>query len=169
MKPIAETALFGTQAWIENGMKDRITAYYGSIDKYNAIGSWKDFEVVIPDKFEMSYLDHGYDESKPFDKLTIADMQKAAQFRGGECISKKLGKDMYTPIKWKCACGHEFEMSPNLVLKGGHWCPECLPMPWKYDEIAKVNPFFAQVWYAHHSPDENNVYDEDIYFGYNEK
>ena len=60
-------------------------------------------------------------------------------------------------------------MSPNLVLKGGHWCPECLPMPWKYDEIAKVNPFFAQVWYAHHSPDENNVYDEDIYFGYNEK
>ena len=169
MKPIAETALFGTQAWIENGMKDRITAYYGSIDKYNAIGSWKDFEVVIPDKFEMSYLDHGYDESKPFDKLTIADMQKAAQFRGGECVSKKLGKDMYTPIKWKCACGHEFEMSPNLVLKGGHWCPECLPMPWKYDEIAKVNPFFAQVWYAHHSPDENNVYDEDIYFGYNEK
>lgn len=168
MKPIAYSPMFGTQTWIENGMKERITAFFGSVDKYNSIGSWDDFEVVIPDKFEMNYLDHGYDESKPFNKLTIADMQKAAEFRGGECLSKKLGKDMYTPIKWKCSCGHEFEMSPNLVLKGGHWCPECLPMPWKYDEIAKNNPFFAQVWYAHHDPSENNVYTDDIYFGYSE-
>ncbi len=166
MKPIAHSPMYGTQAWIANNMKDRITAYYGSVEKYKAIGTWDDFEVVIPDKNEMSYLDHGYDESKPFDKLTIADMQKAAEFRGGSVVSKKLGKDMYTPIKWKCACGHEFDMSPNLALKGGHWCPECLPMPWKYDEIAKVNPFFAQVWYAHHDPSENNVYTEDIYFGY---
>ena len=166
MKPIAYSPMYGTQSWVENNMKDRITAYYGSVEAYKAIGTWKDFEVVIPDKFEMSYLDHGYDETKPFDKLTIADMQKAAAFRGGECVSKKLGKDMYTPIKWKCACGHEFEMSPNLALKGGHWCPECLPMPWKYDEIAKTNPFFAQVWYAHHDPSENNVYGDEIYFGY---
>lgn len=165
MKPIAYSPMYGTQTWIENNMKDRITAYYGSVEAYNAIGNWDTFEVVVPDKFNMSYLDHGYDESKPFDKLTIADMQKAAAFRGGECLSKKLGKDMYTPIKWKCSCGHEFEMSPNLVLKGGHWCPECLPMPWKYDEIAKTNPFFAQVWYAHHDPSEDNVYDEGIYFG----
>ncbi|MGN0469234.1 MAG: NAD-dependent epimerase/dehydratase family protein [Acutalibacteraceae bacterium] len=168
MKPVAYSPMYGTQAWIENNMKDRITAYYGSIEAYNSIGNWDTFEVVIPDKNEMSYLDHGYDESKPFEKLTIADMQKAAAFRGGECVSKKLGKDMYTPIKWKCACGHEFEMSPNLVLKGGHWCPECLPMPWKYDEIAKTNPFFAQVWYAHHDPSENNVYDDCIYFGFEE-
>ena len=102
----------------------------------------------------------------PLDKLKIKDMQKAAEFRGGECVSKKLGKDMYTPIKWKCHCGHEFEMSPNLVLKGGHWCPECLPMPWNYDEIAKHNPFFAQVWYSHHAKDENNVYTDDIYYAY---
>lgn len=168
MKPIAYSPKYGTQAWIENGMKDRITAFYGSYEKYESIGSWKNFEVVIPDKTEMSYLDHGYDETKPFESLTIEDMQKAAEFRGGKCISKKLGKDMYTPIKWQCSCGHEFEMSPNLVLKGGHWCPECLPMPWNYDEIAKSSAFFAQVWYAHHDPDENNVYDENIYFGYKE-
>jgi hypothetical protein len=79
---------------------------------------------------------------------------------------EKAGKDIYTPIKWKCHCGHEFEMSPNLVLKGGHWCPECLPMPWNYDEIAKHNPFFAQVWYSHHDKNENNVYTDDIYYAY---
>ena len=167
MGPIVNTPLYGTKAWIDNGIKDRITAFYGSIEKYNSIPkSWKSFEVIIPDKTDMKYLDHGYDESKPFHKLTISDMQKAAEFRGGECISKKLGKDMYTPIKWKCHCGHEFSMSPNLVLKGGHWCPECLPMPWNYDEIAKHNPFFAQVWYSHHDKNENNVYTDDIYYAY---
>ena len=166
MNDIAKTPLYGTRAWIDNGIKDRITAYYGSYEKYDSIGTWDDFEVVIPDKNEMCYLDHGYDESKDFHSLKISDMKKAAEFRGGKCLSKRMGADMYTPIKWKCACGHEFQMSPNLVLRGGHWCPECLPMPWKYDLIAKVNPFFAQVWYSHHSPDEDNVYDDSIYFGF---
>ena len=50
MKPIAYSPMFGTQTWIENGMKERITAFYGSMDKYNAIGDWDEFEVVIPDK-----------------------------------------------------------------------------------------------------------------------
>ena len=36
--------------------------------------------------------------------------------------------------------------SPKLVLKGGHWCEKCEASPWNYDEIAKKNPFFAQVW-----------------------
>ncbi|MGN0446953.1 MAG: NAD-dependent epimerase/dehydratase family protein [Acutalibacteraceae bacterium] len=169
MKPISNTPLHGTQAWIDNGIKDRITAYYGSMEKYNNIGSWRDFDVFTPDKNDMQYLDHGYDETKDFNSLGISDMKKAAQFRGGQCLSKKMGKDMYTPIRWKCACGNEFEMSPNLVLRGGHWCEKCLPMPWHYDEIAKVNPFFAQVWYSHHDKDENNVYDDSIYYGFSKE
>ncbi len=167
MMPLANTPLYGTQAWTANGIKDRVTAFYGSMEKYKSIPEkWKDFEIVIPDKQEMSYLDHGYDESKDFNSLKISDMKKAAAFRGGKCLSKVMGKDMYEPLEWKCAHGHKFSMSPNLVLRGGHWCPECMPLPWRYDEIAKKNPFFAQVWYSHHSEDENNVYTEDIYFAY---
>ncbi len=170
MEPIANISLYGTQAWLKNGVKDRITAYFGSIEKYKEIPEkWSDFEIIIPDKNEMTYLDHGYDESKDINDLTAEDMKKAAEFRGGEFIDSKLGKDFYTPVKWKCAFGHEFEMSPNLVLKGGHWCPDCLPMPWRYDEIAKVNPFFAQVWYSHHDKDENNVYTEDIYYAFSKE
>lgn len=169
MHDIANTPLYGTRAWVNNGIKDRITAYYGSYEKYDSIGSWDEFEVIIPDKNEMSYLDHGYDESKELASLGIEDMKKAAEFRGGECVSEKTGEDIYTPIKWRCAFGHEFEMSPNLVLKGGHWCPDCLPMPWEYDKIAKVNPFFAQVWYSHHAPDEDNVYSGDIYYGFSRR
>ena len=167
MQPLANTPLYGTQAWTANGIKDRITAFYGSLEKYRAIPErWEDFEIIIPDKEDKKYLDHGYDETKDFHSLKISDMKKAAAFRGGKCLSFKMGADMYSPLEWKCAHGHKFRMSPNLVLRGGHWCPECMPMPWKYDEIAKKNPFFAQVWYSHHDKDENNVYTEDIYYAY---
>ncbi|MPM86869.1 hypothetical protein SDC9_133961 [bioreactor metagenome] len=94
-------------------------------------------------------------------------MKKAAAFRGGECISDSMTKgDLFTPLKWKCSFGHEFEMTPNLVLKGGHWCPECLPWPWNYDEVAANNPFFAQVWYPLHDKSEHNVYTEKIFKGF---
>ena len=60
-------------------------------------------------------------------------------------------------------------MTPNLVLRGGHWCPDCEPMPWRYDQIAKVNPFFAQVWYPNHGRNEDNCYDESIFDEFGEK
>ena len=42
-------------------------------------------------------------------------------------------------------------------------------LPRKYDEIAKGNPFFAQVWYPFHDKNENNVYDESIFKDFHEK
>ena len=87
-------------------------------------------------------------------ELGIEDMKAAARFRGGECLSDSMTKgDLFTPIKWRCQFGHEFEMTPNAVLKGGHWCPDCLPKydpsnpnPWNFETIAAGNPFFAQVY-----------------------
>ena len=76
---------------------------------------------------------------------------------------------MATPLEWECQFGHRFQASPALILQGGHWCPECLPMPWNYDAIAKGNPFFAQVYYPFHSKEENRVYDQSIYADYKEK
>jgi len=112
----------------------------------------------------VTLLDHGYDESKPTSELDLDDMKKAAAFRGGECLSTSMVKgDLFTPLKWKSARGNEFEMTPNLVLKGGHWCPAELPWPWDYDKEAKINPFFAQVWYPLHDKDEDNYYDESIF------
>lgn len=165
MKPMAFKKGFGTQSWIENNITPRVTAYYGSHEAWEKIGTWDNFEVKRPTE-EVTLLDHGYDESKPTSELDIEDMKKAAKFRGGECLSETMVKgDLFTPLKWRCAFGHEFEMTPNLVLKGGHWCPECLPIPWNYDAEAKVNPFFAQVWYPLHDKDENNFYDASIYDG----
>jgi len=150
----------GTMYWIMTNNQGRISAFWGSLEKWNRIPDWNE---DVPDINSEAYiLNHGYDETKEFDRLTIRDMQEAAKFRGGECLSSAI-KDASGKLKWKCAFGHEFEASPVLVLKAGHWCPECLAPPWNYDEIAKRNPFFAQVYYTNHDRDESNYYDESCY------
>jgi nucleoside-diphosphate-sugar epimerase len=151
----------GTLGWYNNQMDMRISAFYGSYEKIENIPDW---DVDMPEMShgaEWKRLYHGYDETK--EKLEFSDLHGAAKFRGGECLSTNWDGGMYSAVKWKCAFGHEFELKPYTVLKAGHWCPDCLPPPWKYDEIAKKNPFFAQVWYPNHDKDENNYYPEDCY------
>lgn len=170
MKKVAQTPEYSTLWWIENKIESRIKAFYGSLEEYKKIPrSWDKFNIIIPSKDKSSdeviILDHGYDESKAFDQLTVEDLQKAAEFRGGKCLATKI-TDMYTPVKWISARGNVFEMSPNLVLRGGHWCPEELPWPWDYDTEAKINPFFAQVW---DRKDENNIYGPEIFDNFKER
>ncbi len=179
MKKIAQTPKWGTLDWVKTKDPVRMSAYYGSYEDYLKIPSkWEDFKLESPDKSneaaEKYKLSHGYDESKPKSELDIDDMRKAAEFRGGDCLSETMTKgDLMTKLRWKCGCcGAEFEASPNLILLGGHWCPECyLPeKTWNYDEIAKTNPFFAQVWYTNHTKEEHNVYHfDDIFAGWEKK
>ncbi len=179
MKKLCNMEIYGTQWWIKNNKPERISAYYGTIDEYKKLPEkWEDFKIVIPSKkttaSDVIVLDHGYDESKPVSEITLDELKKAAAFRGGECLAtEEEYVDFYTPIKWKCARGHEFMMSANLVLKGGHWCPEEVPTDcegkkflWDYDKEAKINPFFAQVWYPMHDKNEDNVYTEAIFKGF---
>ena len=173
MKKIADTPEYGTLWWAANNVDVRMTSYYGNMENYKKLPrKWKDFDIKIPSKKTTSddviVLDHGYDETKDFDSLTLEDLQKAAAFRGGECLATEI-VDMYTPVKWKSARGNEFEMSPNLVLRGGHWCPEELPWPWDYDTEAKINPFFAQVWYPLHDKEQNYFYGPEIFDNFKEK
>lgn len=145
MKPIAYSE-HGTMYWIKNNIKDRISAFFGSKEKWEKIPTW---ENLNPEKIvgPAMRLNHGYDENKPTSDWNINDMTGAAHFRGGECISTAMKKgDLATKLKWRCAFNHDFEASPTLVLLGGHWCPDCLPAPWNYEEEAKRNLFFAQVW-----------------------
>jgi nucleoside-diphosphate-sugar epimerase len=164
MEPVAKKE-FGTLYWIRHEVKDRITAFFGSKDKWKQIPDWNQYVPQKPSKTPLR-LNHGYDEEKPKAELELSDMAQAAEFRGGRCLSPSMKKgDLATPLIWRCAFDHEFEGSPTLLLLGGHWCPHCLPAPWNYDEEAKRNPFFAQVWYPLHSKDESNYYDVRIFDG----
>ena len=173
MKKIAMTKDFGTLDWVATKNQTRLSAYYGTYEDWAKIPSkWDDFEIRKFNKktedAENYKLDHGYDETKPESELDIEDMKQAAKFRGGECLNETMTKgDMATKLKWKCGyCGAEFEASPALILLGGHWCPECyIPQKqWDYDNIARTNPFFAQVWYPSHTKEETNVYKFDDLF-----
>ncbi|MGG4471211.1 NAD(P)-dependent oxidoreductase [Paenibacillus alvei] len=152
----------GTLHWIKNNQQDRISAFFGTTDLWRKIPTWEEFQLGEPSKIPI-LLDHGYDESKPHSELQIEDMKQAAEFRGGICISETMEPgDLSTKLQWCCAFGHQFKASPTLVLLGGHWCPDCLPAPWNYAEEAKKNPFFAQVWYPHHTKEEAHFYGEHI-------
>lgn len=147
----------GTSWMLEKHNEYWIRAFFGSMQKYSSIKSFDEgYKLTKPSK-EQIKLDHGYDEDKPLHKLQLSDVQAAGKFHGGECLSKSMVEgDIYTKLKYKCAFGHEFEATPNLVLKGGHWCPECERGYWNYAEIAKKNPFFAQVWTPIHG-DQDDV------------
>lgn len=153
----------GTKHFIDCDMEDRIEAYWGSRKAWEALPeSYNDFNHFF-DWDKQIILDHGYDESKPESELTLDDMKKAAEFRGGECLSTKMKKgDWSTQLEFKCAFGHTFKASPRLVLEGGHWCDECERKSWNYGQRAKVDPFFAQVWKPLHEDNEIREYPKEV-------
>lgn len=161
------------QKWLKRDDTARIHAYFGGKQNAESLPRrWEDMPLIAKGAFgnfddlrkteNAKLLFHGYDENKPPEQWTLDDLQQAASFRGGKCLATALGKDEYEKVRWQCAEGHIFESSPYTILRGGHWCPECcLPTPWKFDRLAKVAPFYAQVWYDSHSRDENIVYGLD--------
>jgi hypothetical protein len=57
--------------------------------------------------------------------LTIADMHEVARDRGGLCLSRTY-HNTQTPMRWRCAEGHEWTAKP-AALRQGSWCPRCSP------------------------------------------
>lgn len=136
----------GTMGWIRNADHGRIHAFYGSMEAYNSIPGWdraKPSEIPALKLHQKHIrLDHGYDETKK--DLIVDDLQKAAEFRGGKLMTEHWEGDLHSTLKWKCCQGHSFQMTPHAVLKGGHWCLECIAPPWNYRILAEKNPFAAQ-------------------------
>ncbi len=146
----------GVLQFVADNDEERIKVWFGSRENYEAIPeTWDECVIYQPLDLPGTPLSRGFDESKPVSELDIEDMREAAAFRGGECLSETMVKgDLYTPLKWRCADGHEFTSCPYTVLFAGHWCPECLSGSWHYGDIAKKNPFFNQVWEPLHKGEE---------------
>lgn len=139
MKPYAYEKGMGTQSWVD-GDPEKMTAYYGSREAWEAIRSWKD---VIPPHWEKNLekaraagecirLDHGWDESKSIYELTDEEIQTAAEFRGGKFLGSAKDEDAAIDFRkpcaqylWECEHGHRFTASLEYVLLGGGWCTEC--------------------------------------------
>jgi len=133
----------GTMGWIKAGDSDRIRAFFGSMEAFEQIPEWDVQMPSLDHKLEARRLDHGYEEKK--ERLEIADLQKAAEFRGGKLLSLAWKGDMREVLEWSCCQGHSFEMTPHTVLMGGHWCLDCISPPGDYEVLIHRNPFAAQV------------------------
>ncbi len=145
MKYLSQRKPLGTMSWIGRD-KARMDAYFGGEEEWRRIPDWDEMDLSHPSETPIR-IDHGYDETKPESEIDIEDLRQAAAFRGGKCIAGEMVKgDLDTSVEWECHAGHRFRMSPRLVLLGGHWCPECFGPDADYDEEARHNPFFAQVY-----------------------
>lgn len=166
MRIMANKKQWGTQWWIKHRDMNRIHAYYGSLEKWSAIPSWDKINVDFSkDPKDALHIDHGYNESKALEDLTLEELQKAAVFRGGKLLSTQYSGNPEIPLEWQCHKGHTFSATPKLILHGGHWCPECLPPAWDYDDLAEHSPFFAQVWLHNHAG-EHHYYGPEIFDGW---
>jgi thiol-disulfide isomerase/thioredoxin len=56
-------------------------------------------------------------------RLTIEEMQRIAESRGGKCLSDNYINSQ-TKLKWQCKEGHVWEAIPNSIQRGT-WCPTC--------------------------------------------
>lgn len=151
--------------WIDHNIEGRIDCFFGSKEAYDNIGEdWNRFSLWCEEEgyeeaksgSNMVLTDLGFDEYKKKSEIDLDDCIKAAAFRGGKCLSKKMEKgDLYTPLLWQCFQGHKFYATPYAVLYAGHWCTECFEADkWNLDYIASNVPFYAQVWYDVHDKSE---------------
>lgn len=160
--------------WLKHDKEGRIKAFFGGREAYERIPEkWAEFPLLCEGKLEdgsaVDYkalkdiknaksmlLDHGYDENKTLEELTVADLASAAAFRGGKCLSKSYDGNPHEQLLWKCRDGHEFALKPFTVLKGGFWCPHCCePKPWNTGAIADI-PFYGQIYFDSHDKSEVN-------------
>ena len=169
LRRLAEGHRNSPRYWYLHAVEPRLQVFFGGRAAYEAIPGWdggaqdagtgegafKGGGVDARPDAPWRRLDHGYDEGQAL--LTLADLQAAAEYRGGRCLAEAYGGDVYTPLPWECALGLGFEASVLTVLHAGHWCPAC-DTTWNGGLRARLSPYFAQVWYADHGVDELEEY-----------
>lgn len=162
--------------WLKHGKEGRIKAFFGGRDAYESIPQkWGNYPLICENKLadgsfidykaikdinNAKLLEHGYDDKKPLNLLNLEDLKSAAAFRGGKCIENEWNaadlRNLHKKVKWQCRDGHNFELTPFTVLKGGYWCPHCCePKPWKLGAIADI-PYYSQIYFDSHKSDEIN-------------
>ncbi|RHZ51566.1 hypothetical protein Glove_476g21 [Diversispora epigaea] len=57
-------------------------------------------------------------------KYSIYDACKIAKSRGGQCLSNNY-INCNTPLRWKCAKGHEWTANFHSIKNGKTWCSTC--------------------------------------------
>lgn len=71
-------------------------------------------------------------------KLTIEEMRKLANKKGGKCLSTTYVNNR-TKLTWECSKGHRWDAVP-WSIQNGTWCPQCSKYHKKID-VKDLNEF----------------------------
>jgi len=74
--------------------------------------------------------------------LTIEDMRKLADEKGGKCLSLNY-RNNKIKLMWECANGHVWEEAPHDI-KRGRWCQQCKGM--KFNSGAPKKDSSSKSW-----------------------
>lgn len=157
--------------WANHGDAARVTAYFGSMEKYNELRkkSWKEFDLpekslhktpvsCVSENAEWR-LDYGFDFSKKDSDIDIEDLRNVAEMHGGKLLAETYSGDIYEKLKWQTQDGEEFSARVYTVLRAGHWHNSLYEKNvWDFDRLCQKDKIFAQIWYDSHEPNESNRY-----------
>jgi nucleoside-diphosphate-sugar epimerase len=133
----------GPLGWIQDENQELIKAFFGSKKRWEEIPLW---DEAIPAPGNPQPLEQGFDYSLSNAQIGLGEAQSAAVFRGGKLLATSvITGELWEPVSWECALGHQFSASMYLILRAGHWCPDCAAPPWNYAALAIQNRFLAQV------------------------
>lgn len=157
--------------WANHGDAARVTAYFGSMEKYNELRkkSWKEFSLPAKTLHknpinctggnENWHFDYGFDFNKKNGDINIGDLQNVAVMHGGKLVSQTYSGNVYEKLQWQTQDGENFSARVYTVLRAGHWHnPLYEKNVWDFDRLSKKDKIFSQIWYDSHDASENNRY-----------
>ncbi|WP_322033146.1 hypothetical protein [Paraburkholderia sp. J76] len=74
-------------------------------------------------------------------RVTLDKIRAVAAGYGGECLSDTY--DPKQPLRWRCAEGHEWEVTADHV-RSGNWCPHCQRENRRRKELDRVCALAAE-------------------------
>lgn len=117
MRLVAYKSPLGTMSWFRNNDVKRIKAFFHSRGEWESLPGWSGLDLSRPsDVPPQSKCVSASGPGAP-SRYTEAELSDIARSYRGEYLGHN---------RWKCSRGHSFAASPDTVVSGGHWCPECL-------------------------------------------
>ncbi len=126
MRRAVKSPGLGTMWWIENDVKDRIEAAWGSREAWEKLPEWKDAVLTLPSERATPEKDARQLEVEANNPVDPERWREVARERGGEYLGQPELAPGKTPdpdveAEWRHEDGTLFRATPRHVVIGGYW------------------------------------------------
>lgn len=126
MRRVVKTPELGTMWWIENDVKGRIEAAWGSREAWENLPEWKNAPLTLPTDRATPEKDARQLEVEANNPVDPERWREIARERGGEYLGQPglpsgISSDPDAEAEWRHADGTIFRATPRHVVIGGYW------------------------------------------------